>query len=104
MEETDDYDKCKAKFCIARGMLDVLGKGNTENAPLKGLVVPEGCAEITVHALKEGEDCRDRLLSHHGDGIALLLKHSTKDTKVTKDDLAHDEGSILPGKEKPTVW
>ncbi|KAK3262000.1 hypothetical protein CYMTET_29122 [Cymbomonas tetramitiformis] len=105
VDETDDYEKGKARFCIARGILDVVGEGDTENAPLKGLVVPDGCVEITVHALKEEEDYRDRLLAHHGEGMALLLKHSEKiEFKVAKDDLEHDETSIVPGKEKPTVW
>ncbi|KAK3250544.1 hypothetical protein CYMTET_40082 [Cymbomonas tetramitiformis] len=105
VDETDDYEKGKARFCIARGILDVVGEGDTENAPLKGLVVPDGCVEITVHALKEEEDYCDRLLAHHGEGMALLLKHSEKiEFNVAKDDLAHDETSIVPGKETPTVW
>ncbi|KAK3248498.1 hypothetical protein CYMTET_42041 [Cymbomonas tetramitiformis] len=77
VDETDDYEKGKARFCIAREILDV----------------------------KE-EDYRDRLLAHHGEGMALvLLKHSEKiEFKVAKDDLEHDETSIVPGKGKPTVW
>lgn len=105
VEDTNDEEKHRT-FCIARGMLDVVGEEVTQNVPLKGLVVPENCLEITLHAVREGEENGDRLLAHHTEGMALLLKNPTnKANKVCKEkDLAHDHDSIRDEKDKATVW
>ncbi|KAK3287893.1 hypothetical protein CYMTET_4626 [Cymbomonas tetramitiformis] len=102
--DTDSFTNI-SKFCIARGLLDVVGEGPTGVASLKGLVVPKDCVEVTLYAIKDEEDYIFRMLSHHAEGIKLLKKKMGKEAKIKGEDLAHDESSIVPAvKNKPTVW
>lgn len=102
--DTDSFPNI-SKFCIARGLLDVVGEGPTDVASLKGLVVPKDCVEVTLYAIKDEDDYILRMLSHHAEGIKLLKKKMGKEAKIKDEDLAHDESSIVPAvKNKPTVW